>query len=282
MKLKKLFLGAVAAVTLVACGAQKTQTTQTTQETKPAEKVKVAVVGSASKDLWDYVAEKTKKENIELEVIELNDYVQPNKQLADGEIQMNAFQHRAYLKKFNADHKTDIVEIGTTFITPLYIYSNKIKSLSDLPQNGKVAIPKETAIQGRALIALQTAGVIKLKEGSTTNSGLDAIVENPKNIELIEVESAQAPRVLEDVDAATINATFAKDAGISNDKRIFTDADYLDTIPSDRFNIIAVNAKDKDNATYKKIVEIFQQDDVAKKMDEIAPGQFFPVWKSNK
>lgn len=267
--MKKLFLILLAALTLVGCSKQ---------EEAKVEKVKVAVVGSTSKEIWDYVAEKAKKENIDLEVIELNDYVQPNKQLAEGEIQINAFQHRAYLKKFNEEHKTNIVEIGTTFITPLYIYSTKVKSLSDLPENGTVSIPKETAIQGRALVALQTAGVIKLKPGSNTTSGVDAVEENPKNIKLLEIDSAQAPRTLDEVDAGVVNATFAKDAGISDDKRIFSDADYLDTIPSDRFNIIAVNEKDKDNEVYKKIVKLFQSEDVAKKTEEVAPGQFFPVW----
>lgn len=270
--MKKILLSIVAALTLAACGAQPTQN-------KENPKVKIAVVGSVAKETWDYVAEKAKKENINLEVIELNDYILPNRQLADGEVQMNAFQHRAYLKKFNEDHKTNIVEIGVTFITPLYIYSNKVKSLSDLAENATVAIPKEPAIQGRALVALQTAGVIKLKAGSNTTSNVDAVEENKKNIKLLEVDSAQAARTLDDVDAAVVNSTFAKDAGVSDDKRIFSDADYLETIPSDRFNIIAVNEKDKDNATYKKIVELYQQDDVTKKIDEIAPGQFFPVWK---
>lgn len=272
--MKKLFLTLLSALTLVGCSAKE----QSTTKTEKVETVKIAVVGSTSKEIWEYVAEKAKKENIDLKVIELNDYVQPNKQLAEGEVQLNAFQHRAYLKKFNEEHKTNIVEIGTTFITPLYIYSNKIKSLNDLPENGTVSIPKEPAIQGRALVALQTAGVIKLKSGSNTTSGLDAVEENKKNIKLLEIDSAQAPRTLDEVDAGVVNSTFAKDAGISDDKRIFTDADHLDTIPSDRFNIIAVNEKDKDNPVYKKIVELYQQDDVTKKLEEIAPGQFFPVW----
>lgn len=277
MAVKKFLVAATAALTLVACGAQP-QATKTETSKAEATKVKVAVVGSAAHEIWDFVAEKAKKENIDIEVVELNDYVQPNKQLADGEVQVNAFQHRAYLKKWNEEHKTDIREIGVTFITPLYFFSNTVKSLADLPQNAKVSIPKETAIQGRALVGLQTAGVIKLKDGGSTTSTLDDIVENAKNIELLEVESSQAARTLEDVDAAVIGGTFAKDAGIDVNSHIFTDADHLDTIPSDRFNIIAVNAKDVDNPTYKKIVELYQAEDVAKKMDEISPGQFFPVW----
>ena len=281
MKLRNLFLTAVAAVTLAACGNQ-TSKQETTKETKPAEHVKVAVVGSAAHEIWDFVAEKAKKENIDLEVVEMNDYVLPNTALEEGSVQLNAFQHRAYLAQWNKDKGSDIKEIGTTFIVPLYYFSTKYKSLKDLPENAKVLVPKEVAIQGRALVALETEGLITLKDGVGTKASLADITSNPRNLEIIEAESAQAPRMLQDVDAASINGSMAKDAGLKVEDYIFTDADHLDTIPKDRFNIIAANAKDADNPTYKKIVELFQADDVAKKMNEIGPGQYFPVWNAEK
>ena len=281
MKLRNLFLTAVAAVTLAACGNQ-TSKQETAKETKPAEHVKVAVVGSAAHEIWDFVAEKAKKENIDLEVVEMNDYVLPNTALEEGSVQLNAFQHRAYLAQWNKDKGSDIKEIGTTFIVPLYYFSTKYKSLKDLPENAKVLVPKEVAIQGRALVALETEGLITLKEGVGTKASLADITSNPRNLEIIEAESAQAPRMLQDVDAASINGSMAKDAGLKVEDYIFTDADHLDTIPKDRFNIIAANAKDADNPTYKKIVALFQADDVAKKMNEIGPGQYFPVWNAEK
>ncbi len=281
MKLRNLFLTAVAAVTLAACGNQ-TSKQETSKETKPAEHVKVAVVGSAAHEIWDFVADKAKKENIDLEVVEMNDYVLPNTALEEGSVQLNAFQHRAYLAQWNKDKGSDIKEIGTTFIVPLYYFSTKYKSLKDLPENAKVLVPKEVAIQGRALVALETEGLIILKEGVGTKASLADITSNPRNLEIIEAESAQAPRLLQDVDAASINGSMAKDAGLKVEDYIFTDADHLDTIPKDRFNIIAANAKDADNPTYKKIVALFQADDVAKKMNEIGPGQYFPVWNAEK
>ena len=281
MKLRNLFLTAVAAVTLAACGNQ-TSKQETTKETKPAEHVKVAVVGSAAHEIWDFVAEKAKKENIDLEVVEMNDYVLPNTVLEEGSVQLNAFQHRAYLAQWNKDKGSDIKEIGTTFIVPLYYFSTKYKSLKDLPENAKVLVPKEVAIQGRALVALETEGLITLKDGVGTKASLADITSNPRNLEIIEAESAQAPRLLQDVDAASINGSMAQDAGLKVEDYIFTDADHLDTIPKDRFNIIAANAKDADNPTYKKIVALFQADDVAKKMNEIGPGQYFPVWNAEK
>lgn len=281
MKFRNLFLTAVAAVTLAACGNQ-TSKQETTKETKPAEHVKVAVVGSAAHEIWDFVAEKAKKENIDLEVVEMNDYVLPNTALEEGSVQLNAFQHRAYLAQWNKDKGSDIKEIGTTFIVPLYYFSTKYKSLKDLPENAKVLVPKEVAIQGRALVALETEGLITLKDGVGTKASLADITSNPRNLEIIEAESAQAPRLLQDVDAASINGSMAQDAGLKVEDYIFTDADHLDTIPKDRFNIIAANAKDADNPTYKKIVALFQADDVAKKMNEIGPGQYFPVWNAEK
>ena len=281
MKLRNLFLTVVAAVTLAACGNQ-TSKQETTKETKPAEHVKVAVVGSAAHEIWDFVAEKAKKENIDLEVVEMNDYVLPNTALEEGSVQLNAFQHRAYLAQWNKDKGSDIKEIGTTFIVPLYYFSTKYKSLKDLPENAKVLVPKEVAIQGRALVALETEGLITLKDGVGTKASLADITSNPRNLEIIEAESAQAPRLLQDVDAASINGSMAKDAGLKVEDYIFTDADHLNTIPKDRFNIIAANAKDADNPTYKKIVALFQADDVAKKMNEIGPGQYFPVWNAEK
>ena len=281
MKLRNLFLTAVAAVTLAACGNQ-TSKQETTKETKPAEHVKVAVVGSAAHEIWDFVADKAKKENIDLEVVEMNDYVLPNTALEEGSVQLNAFQHRAYLAQWNKDKGSDIKEIGTTFIVPLYYFSTKYKSLKDLPENAKVLVPKEVAIQGRALVALETEGLITLKDGVGTKASLADITSNPRNLEIIEAESAQAPRMLQDVDAASINGSMAQDAGLKVEDYISTDADHLDTIPKDRFNIIAANAKDADNPTYKKIVALFQADDVAKKMNEIGPGQYFPVWNAEK
>ena len=281
MKLRNLFLTAVAAVILAACGNQ-TSKQETTKETKPAEHVKVAVVGSAAHEIWDFVAEKAKKENIDLEVVEMNDYVLPNTALEEGSVQLNAFQHRAYLAQWNKDKGSDIKEIGTTFIVPLYYFSTEYKSLKDLPENAKVLVPKEVAIQGRALVALETEGLITLKDGVGTKASLADITSNPRNLEIIEAESAQAPRLLQDVDAASINGSMAQDAGLKVEDYIFTDADHLDTIPKDRFNIIAANAKDADNPTYKKIVSLFQADDVAKKMNEIGPGQYFPVWNAEK
>ena len=185
MKIKHLFLTAIAAITLAACGSQTSKEEVKESTTEAAQTVKVAVVGSAAHELWDYIAEKAKKENINIEVVEMNDYVLPNTALEEGSVQMNAFQHRAYLAQWNKDKGSDLKEIGTTFITPLYYFSTKYKSLKDLPEKAKVLVPKEVAIQGRALVALQTEGLITLKEGVGTKASLADITSNPRNLEII-------------------------------------------------------------------------------------------------
>lgn len=272
--MKKLITLFLSVFTLAACA-----TTQTTTSTSSAPKtVKVGVVGSQQQEIWEFVAEKAKKENIKLEVVSFNDYKQPNIALNDGSLDINAFQHRAYLAQWNKDSNGTLKEIGVTFITPLYFFSTKHKSLKDVPAGGKVLVPSEVAIQGRALLALQTEGLITLKDGGSTKSNVADITSNPKNIEIIEAESAQAPRLLQDVDAAAVNGAMAKDAGIDVKTYIFSDADHLNLIPKDRYNIIVAKEKDAENETLKKIVSLFQQDDVAKKMNEVAEGMFIPVW----
>ncbi|KAA9300631.1 MULTISPECIES: MetQ/NlpA family ABC transporter substrate-binding protein [Aerococcus] len=265
----------IAILVLGACGKQE-ESASGDQAAK--DKVRVAVVGSSEKEIWEFVADKAKAEGIDLEVTELTDYNQPNQALANGDVDINAFQHYAFLKQWNEDHNEDLTPIGLTFITPLYIFSDKVDDLKDLPEGGQVIIPQETSIQGRALLALQTAGVLKLRDGGSTLSQVSDVVENPKNIELVEVESAQAPRLVKDVDAAVVNGSFAEDAGMKIEDNIFTDADHLDQIPNDRYNLIVARKEDQNNPTLQKIVQLYQAQDVADKMNEVSPGQYYPVW----
>lgn len=230
-------------------------------QSKTPETVKVAVVGDGEAQVWDYIAEKAKKENINLEVVKMNDYVQPNIALADGSVDMNAFQHGQYLAEWNKEHGENLQSIGLTFITPLYIFSDKLDDATQIPENGKALIPKEPAIQGRALLAFEKLGLIKLKYGADLQASTDDIIANPKHIQFVAVDSPQAPAMLKDVDVADIGGQFAVDAGLSIDDAIFSDIGYIDEIPKDRFNLIAVRPEDKDNPVYKKIVSLYQSED---------------------
>jgi D-methionine transport system substrate-binding protein len=238
------------------------------------EVVKVGVNGSGV-PIWDYMKEKATKEGIEIEIVEFADYVRPNQALADGDIDLNAFQTISYFDSFVKEHNLDLVPIGSTIIAPMGIYSEKHKSVEDLPEGSKVAVPQEATNLGRALLLLEEAGLIKLKEGFDQSQGLEAIKENPKNLEFTPVVAAQTPRVLPDVAASIINNGVAVEAGFVP----VEDSIYIEGAESKPFiNIIAAQEKDKDNKTYKKIVELYQEDDVAEHIRETYKDSLIPTF----
>ncbi|MGD6958232.1 MetQ/NlpA family ABC transporter substrate-binding protein [Rossellomorea aquimaris] len=238
------------------------------------EVVKVGVNGSGV-PIWEYMKEQAAKEGIEIEIVEFADYVRPNQALADGDIDLNAFQTISYFDSFVEEHNLDLVPIGTTIIAPMGIYSETYKSVEDLPKGSKVAVPQEATNLGRALLLLEEAGLIQLKEGFDQSQGLEAIKENPKNLEFTPVVAAQTPRVLPDVAASIINNGVAVEAGFVP----VDDSIYIEGAESKPFiNIIAAQEKDKDNKTYKKIVELYQEDDVAEHIKKTYKDSLIPTF----
>lgn len=238
------------------------------------EVVKVGVNGSGV-PIWEYMKEKAAKEGIEIEIVEFADYVRPNQALADGDIDLNAFQTISYFDSFVEEHNLDLVPIGSTIIAPMGIYSEKYKAVEDLPKGSKVAVPQEATNLGRALLLLEEAGLIDLKEGFDQSQGLEAIKENPKNLEFTPVVAAQTPRVLPDVAASIINNGVAVEAGFVP----VNDSIYIEGAESKPFiNIIAAKEKDKDNKTYKKIVELYQEDDVAEHIKKTYKDSLIPTF----
>ncbi|MCA1055361.1 MetQ/NlpA family ABC transporter substrate-binding protein [Rossellomorea aquimaris] len=238
------------------------------------EVVKVGLNGSGV-PIWEYIKEKAAKEGIEIELVEFADYVRPNQALADGDIDLNAFQTISYFDSFIKEHDLDLAPIGTTLIAPMGIYSDKYKSIEEISEGSKVAVPQEATNMGRALLLLQEAGLIKLEKGFEQSQGLDAVKENPKNLELTPVVAAQTPRVLPDVAASVINNGVAVEAGFIP----VDDSIYIEGSESTPYiNIIAAQAKDKDNETYQKIVEIYQQDDVAEHIKKTYKNSLIPTF----
>jgi D-methionine transport system substrate-binding protein len=238
------------------------------------EVVKVGVNGSGV-PIWEYMKEKAAKEGIDIEIVEFADYVRPNQALADGDIDLNAFQTISYFDSFVEEHNLDLVPIGSTIIAPMGIYSEKYKSVEDLPKGSTVAVPQEATNLGRALLLLEEAGLIKLKEGFDQSQGLEAIKENPKNLEFTPVVAAQTPRVLPDVAASIINNGVAVEAGMVP----VDDSIYIEGAESKPFiNIIAAQEKEKDNKTYQKIVELYQEDDVAEHIKKTYKDSLIPTF----
>lgn len=238
------------------------------------EKVTVGISGTDTV-VWDYVAEKAAEEDIEIEIVTFNDYVQPNTALADGEIDLNSFQTVAYFDEFIEERDLDLVPIGTTNLAPMGIYSDSLSDVTEIPDGGTIAVPNDVSNQGRALMLLEDAGLITLVEDYNGLDSLEnAIVENPHDYQFETVAPAQIPRALGDVDLGVINNGIAKDAGLHPiHDSIFRENETA----TDYVNIIAANSEDAENDTYQRIVELYQEEDTAQFIEEEYDGALIPT-----
>ena len=244
-----------------------------------AEKVKLGLVGDDTR-VWDNVKERLAKDGIELEYVKFTEYSQPNAALADGSIDLNAFQHQIFLDSYLQEHKDqELVSIGNTVNAPLGVYSKKIKDIKDLKEGDTVAIPSDPTNGGRALRLLQTAGLIKVDEAKGYKPTVSDIKENKLNLKIQEWDASQTARALDDVTASIINSGVAVDAGYTPSK----DAIYLEPVDKSSkpyVNIIVARKKDAENATYKKIVEAYQTEDTKKVIEEVSKGSLLPAWET--
>jgi len=233
--------------------------------------VKIGVVGAGDPYWADYKQE-AKDAGINVDIVDFSDYSQPNPALAEGEIDLNQFQHIVYLADYNVSAKQDLVPIGATAIYPLAVYSSKYKSVDDIKKGETVAVPNDPSNLSRSLLVLQSAGLITIKGGGTIFSSLADIDEGASKVKVKAMEASLTPTSLPDVAAAVINNDFVEKAGLK-----FSDAIAKDD-PSDPnaipyVNIFAARAKDKDNPTYKKLVEIYQNSEkVQKGVQDISGG----------
>ena len=244
---------------------------------KDSVTVKIGFVGESDRIIWKPVKEKLSKEGINLELVSLADYI-PNQALNEGDIDLNAFQHHAYLNDEVSNKGYDLVAIADTYISAMNIYSQKITNVSEVKRGDKVAIPNNPSNKGRALKVLQAAGLIKLKDNAPDNPEISDIAENPLNLDIVEVEAASIYSFLPDVACAVINCNFALDFGLNPGKdfifqdnpRIYDNNMYV--------NLIAARAEDKDNEIYKKIVDAYHSPEVEKVYAEEFKGAYIAVW----
>ncbi|MDR0457666.1 MAG: MetQ/NlpA family ABC transporter substrate-binding protein, partial [Burkholderiaceae bacterium] len=184
--------------------------------------IRVGTVSGPDAQVWQVVQKVAKeKEGLDVKVIEFSDYVQPNAALDAGDLDANSFQHQPYLDSQIRQRGYKLVSVGLTYISPMGVYSRKYKSLGDLPQGARLAVPNDPSNENRALLLLQTQGVIKLKPGAGTedhNATILDIADNPKQFKITELDAAQLPRALGDVDAAVINTNYALAASLQPTK----------------------------------------------------------------
>lgn len=261
------FVVAVLSILLVACGSNDKKANSGDNKT-----VKVGIRSSEIKT-WEYIKKQAAKEDINLKLVVLSAQVDPDQSLADGDIDINAFQHIAYLDLFNQNNKTNIVPIGTTIIAPLGMYSNKYHSLDEVKEGATIAVPNDPSNWGRALLLLQENNLLTVSDDFDGNGGKDRIKDNPKKLKIVPADAATLPRVLEDTDFAIINNGVAVEAGL-----FLKDAIIHENETAKPFiNIIAADKKDADNKIYQKIVEIYQSKETSDFIKKTYNGNYIPV-----
>lgn len=216
-----------------------------------AETIKVGASPVPHADILKVVQPELAKKGIELKIIEFSDYVQPNLALNDGELDANYFQHLPYLQSFAGERGLKLVSAGNVHIEPMGVYSNKVKNVQDIKKGGRVGIPNDPTNGGRALKVLETAGLIKLAGGVGVNATPLDIVDNPKDLRIVEIEAAVLPRSLEDLDASVINSNFALGAGLNPVK----DALVLESKDSPYANVVAVREGDTEKPAVKALMD---------------------------
>lgn len=260
--MKKLLLTAVTAVaafTLAACGDDENDV------------VKIGVNGADGAQ-WPILEEKLAAEGIDIELIEFADYTLPNNALAQGDVDLNAFQHISFLASYANESGNDLIPLGSTVFAPLGLYSEKITDVNAIKEGDKIAIPDDPSNQARALRLLESAGFIELAEDFGLFGDPTKITSNQLNLDIIPMTAQQTPHVLPDVTAAIINNGIAGQAGLSPGEDPIYRELAADESVFPYINIIAARAEDKDNEVYKKIIELYHTEEIEKAITEDTKG----------
>ena len=261
MSLKKLGLAALLSLAALPAAAQ----TQT---------IRIGVTPGPHAQIFETVKPIVAAKGIDIKIVEFSDYVVPNAALASGDIEANSFQNQPYLDNQKADRGFKIETVAQTVNFPIGVYSKKHKSFEALPNGGTISIPNDPTNGGRALLVLQDKGLIKLKDNVGYKPTPLDIADNPKKIRFVEIEAAQAPRVLDDVDAAVINTNYATQAGLDPVK----DPIARENPKGPYVNIIAVRSEDKDKPWVKALVEAYRSPEVKRFVEEKFKGSVLTSW----
>ncbi len=259
MTLRSLLAGAALALVATAAGA---------------ETIKVGVTPGPHAQILEAVKPIAAKQGLDIQIVEFSDYVVPNEALNSGELQANSFQHQPYLDNQVADRGYKLVSVGQTVNFPIGIYSKKYKSLDDLPAGASVGIPNDPTNGGRVLLLLRDKGYIKLRDGVGFKPSVADITENPKKLKIVEIDAAQLPRSLPDLDAAGINTNYAKEAGLDPVK----DPILREDPKGPYVNVIAVRVADKDKPYVKILVESYRSPEVKEFILTTFKGAVLPSW----
>ncbi|MFI6799159.1 MetQ/NlpA family ABC transporter substrate-binding protein [Streptosporangium canum] len=276
--MRKLFgvvAGLILAGSLAACGGVSTDTAEPAAAPKADAPLKVGVNPVPHGEVLKYVKDNlAAKAGLNLEIVEFTDYVQPNTQLDEGNLDANYFQHIPYLEEFSKGKDIKLSWVAPVHIEPLGLYSKKIKNVTELAQGASVALPNDTSNLGRSLKLLADNGVITLKEGVGVKATERDVADNPKGLQFKPLEAAQLPRSLEDVDAAIINGNYALEA----DLQPATDSLILEKGEGNPYanGLVTVPAK-VDDPRVKKLAEVLQGPEVKKFIEDKYKGAVLPA-----
>lgn len=276
-----ILLTAALAFGAVGCGGTTTNETADEATTTTAEGATIVVGASPSphaeilKAAQPLLAEK----GITLEIKEFTDYVQPNLALNTGDLDANYFQHQPYLDQFNADNDMDLVALGAVHYEPMGIFAGNSSDLAALPDGAKVGVPNDATNEARALLLLESNGLIKLKEDTGVAATKLDIVENPHNLEIVEMEAAQLPLSLGSLDIAVINGNYALSGGLSiSDALAIEEADSL--AAETYQNVVAVRNGDETRPELQTLIEVLNSQEIADYINETFEGAVAPVFEA--
>ncbi len=257
------------AVFAAGCGGSN-QASSGSSSGSASKVIKVGATAVPHAEILEVVKPLLEKEGYQLEIVEFSDYVQPNMALNDGSLDANYFQHIPYLDNFVEEHpEVKLENAGGIHIEPMGVYSKKIKDLKDLRDGASVGIPNDPTNGGRALLLLEKAGIIKLKDGAGVKATIQDIVDNPKHLTFNEVEAAMVSRTLDDVDIAIINTNFAMQVNLVPTK----DALLMEDSSSPYVNVVAVRQGDKDKPEIKALIKALQSPEVKQFIEDKYKGE---------
>ncbi|MCX7904552.1 MAG: MetQ/NlpA family ABC transporter substrate-binding protein [Caloramator sp.] len=241
---------------------------------KSENKIVVGATPVPHAEILNFIKPKLEEKGIKLEIKEFTDYITPNIALNDKQLDANFFQHVPYLETFNKEKGMNLIAIAKVHVEPMGAYSIKYKNKDEIPNGAIIAIPNDATNEGRALLLLEKQGFIKLKDSTNLTSTPKDIIENPKNLIFKELEAAQLPRVLKDVDIAIINTNYALEANLNPVK----DSLFIEDKESPYSNILAVRPEDKDNPLIQELIKALQSEDVKKFIEEKYNGAVIPAF----
>ncbi|MFR5263174.1 MAG: MetQ/NlpA family ABC transporter substrate-binding protein [Christensenellales bacterium] len=239
--------------------------------------IKVGASPAPHAEILKEVESELEKDGYKLEVVEFQDYVQPNKALDAGDIDANYFQHKPYMDEFNAKQETELVSIGAIHYEPLGLYQGEKKSIDELAEGDKIAVPNDTTNEARALLLLESEGLIKLKKDAGLTATKQDVVENPKKLEIVELEAAIIPRSMSSVAMGVINGNYALSAGIKEETAITFESS--DSAAAKTYaNIIAVKKGNEDSEKSKALLKAMTSDKIKKFIEKKYGKAVVPVF----